>query len=131
PGDVAATTSTHVTERDARRVAEEAREKEWTRPSFGKELFLGRLRLDLIDPHPQPSDEDRERGEAFLAKLREVCATIDGAAIEREARIPDDVVNTMRQIGAFGMKIDPKYGGIGLSNYYYAKALTLIGATSP
>ena len=28
-----------------RRLAEAARETEWTKPSFGKELFLGRLRL--------------------------------------------------------------------------------------
>jgi hypothetical protein len=32
-----------VSEQDARRVAEAAREAEWTKPSFGKELFLGHL----------------------------------------------------------------------------------------
>src|SRR6266508_6620457 len=72
-----------VTEREARRTVEEAREKEWRKPSFGKEQFLGRFRRDLIYPHPQPSGEDRARGEAYLEKLREVCATIDGVAIER------------------------------------------------
>ena len=41
-----------ITERDSRQVAEEAREADWRLPSFGKDLFLGRLRLDLI--HPQP-----------------------------------------------------------------------------
>ena len=30
-----------VTERESRQVAEEAREREWRLPSFGKELFLG------------------------------------------------------------------------------------------
>ena len=48
-GDVA-----QVGEREARRVAEAAREAEWRLPSFGKELFLGHLRLDLISPHPRP-----------------------------------------------------------------------------
>lgn len=42
-----------VTEREARQVAEAAREQDWRKPSFAKELFLGRFRLDLIHPHPQ------------------------------------------------------------------------------
>ena len=46
-----------VTEREARQVAEEAREGEWKLPSFGRDLFLGRLRLDLIHPHPSGSAE--------------------------------------------------------------------------
>src|SRR5919198_1734077 len=119
-----------VTEQEARRTVEEAREKEWRKPSFGRELFLGRFRLDLVDPHPQPSEEDRERGEAYLEKLREVCATIDGAAIERDAKIPDEGIQKLRQVGAFGMKIDTKYGGVGLTNYYYTKALQIIGSAS-
>ena len=41
--------------REARTVAEAARQTEWTKRSFGKELFLGRLRLDLIEPWPTPS----------------------------------------------------------------------------
>src|SRR3954451_1783730 len=37
--------TTDVSEREARQVAEEAREQEWKLPSFGKELFLGNFRL--------------------------------------------------------------------------------------
>ena len=40
-------------EKRAREVAEHAREAEWRQPSFGKELFLGRLQLDLVHPHPR------------------------------------------------------------------------------
>ncbi|MEV6184073.1 acyl-CoA dehydrogenase, partial [Streptomyces sp. NPDC052015] len=69
-----------VTEREARQVAEAAREQDWRKPSFAKELFLGRFRLDLIHPHPMPADEDAQRGEEFLAKLRDFCETeIDSA----------------------------------------------------
>ncbi|MFG2771178.1 acyl-CoA dehydrogenase family protein [Streptomyces sp. NPDC048350] len=121
-----------VTEREARQVAEAAREQDWRKPSFAKELFLGRFRLDLIHPHPMPSEEDVRRGEAFLAKLRTFCETrIDGRLIEREARIPDEVVTGLKEIGAFGMKIDPKYGGLGLTQVYYNRALALVGSASP
>ena len=41
-----------VTEREARQVAEAAREQSWTQPSFGKQLYLGDFQLDLIHPRP-------------------------------------------------------------------------------
>ncbi|MEV7615262.1 acyl-CoA dehydrogenase family protein [Streptomyces sp. NPDC089799] len=121
-----------VTEREARQVAEAAREADWRKPSFAKELFLGRFRLDLIHPHPVPGEEDVRRGEAFLARMREFCETqIDGQRIEREARIPDETVRGLKELGALGMKIDPKYGGLGLTQVYYNKALALVGSVSP
>lgn len=121
-----------VTEREARQVAEAAREQDWRKPSFAKELFLGRFRLDLIHPHPLPTDEAVRRGEQFLTKLRDFCETkVDAALIEREARIPDEVINGLKELGALGMKIDPKYGGLGLTQVYYNKALALVGSASP
>ncbi|MFD5119300.1 acyl-CoA dehydrogenase family protein [Streptomyces sp. NPDC058385] len=121
-----------VTEREARQVAEAAREQGWRKPSFAKELFLGRFRLDLIHPHPQPAGEDVRRGEEFLARLRDFCEThIDSARIEREAQIPDEVINGLKELGALGMKIDIKYGGLGLTQVYYNKALALVGSASP
>lgn len=121
-----------VTEREARQVAEAAREQDWRKPSFAKELFLGRFRLDLIHPHPLPADEDVRRGEAFLARLRVFCETeIDGARIEREAQIPDETVRGLKELGALGMKIGTEYGGLGLTQVYYNKALALVGSVSP
>ncbi|MBW5425822.1 acyl-CoA dehydrogenase, partial [Streptomyces sp. BG9H] len=121
-----------VSEREARQVAEAAREQDWRKPSFAKELFLGRFRLDLIHPHPMPPPEDALRGEEFLAKLRDFCETkIDSARIEREARIPDETIKGLKELGALGMKIDTKYGGLGLTQVYYNKALALVGSASP
>ncbi|MDQ1654161.1 MAG: hypothetical protein QOI35_3361 [Cryptosporangiaceae bacterium] len=135
PGNVreAAGAATHpVGEREARKVAEEARESGWQKPSFAKELFLGRLQIDLIHPHPRADAGTIAKGEDFLRRLREFCeAKVDGAVIERDARVPDEVNAGLREIGAFGMKIDEKYGGLGLSQVYYNKALMLIGSASP
>jgi alkylation response protein AidB-like acyl-CoA dehydrogenase len=121
-----------VTERDARKIAEEARDIAWQKPSFGKELFLGRLQLDLIHPHPRADEATQRKGEDFLVRLREFCeAKVDGLVIEREAKIPDEVYAGLKEIGAFGMKIDEKYGGLGLTQVYYNKALMLVGSASP
>ena len=62
-------TKPHVTEHEARAVAEGARETTWEAPSFVRELFLGRLDLGLIHPWPEPEAEEQQRAEKFLATL--------------------------------------------------------------
>ena len=121
--------ATEVTEREARQVAEAAREDDWKLPSFGKELFLGRLKLDLIHPQPQLDPAAVEKGEAFLARLRTFLEEhVDALAIEREDHIPEAVVNGLKDLGALGMKVPEEYGGLGLSQVYYNRALMLVGS---
>src|SRR4051794_27947696 len=120
--------ATHVSEQDARKVAEAAREAEWKKPSFGKELFLGHFRLDLISPHPRPDEADRQRGEAFLATLEQFLRErVDPLQIERDGKIPEDVIEGLKEIGALGMKIPQEYDGLGLTAVYYNRALALAG----
>ena len=120
-----------VSEEQARAVAEEARESGWDKPSFGKELFLGRFQLDLIHPHPTPDPEADAKARSFLAKLREFCEGLDGAVVEREARIPDEWVQGFAELGCFGIKIDEEYGGLGLTQVAYNRALMLVGSVHP
>ncbi|MEU5853167.1 acyl-CoA dehydrogenase family protein, partial [Saccharopolyspora shandongensis] len=121
---------TQVDAQQARQVAEEARESRWDRPSFGSELFLGRLRLDLIDPLPEA--ERSAEGEEFLERLREFCETkVDGQQIERDAWIPDEVINGLKDIGAFGIMIPKEYGGLGLPAVDYHRALMLVTTVNP
>jgi alkylation response protein AidB-like acyl-CoA dehydrogenase len=120
--------SSTVSERQAREVAEAARESEWKLPSFGKELFLGSFRLDLIHPQPRLEPQAVEKGERFLAALREFLQDeVDPLEIEREARIPEHVIDGLKRIGALGMKVSEEYGGLGLSQVYYNRALALAG----
>jgi alkylation response protein AidB-like acyl-CoA dehydrogenase len=118
-------------ERKARQVAEEARETEWTRPSFAKGLYLGSFDLGLIHPYPVPDPEVAKRGTEFLEALQEVCGTIDGSRIEREDHVPDETMAALRRIGAFGMKIPREFGGLGLSLVDYGRALMLISTVHP
>ena len=122
----------HVDERQARQVAEAARESAWLQPSFGKQLFLGDFQPGLIYPLPPPDEDIARRGEEFCARLREFCDTsISGAVIERDANIPDEVIKGLADLGAFGIKIPPEYGGLGLSYLYYCRAMMILGSVSP
>jgi len=116
----------------ARELGEQAREQEWTRPSFAKQLFLGDLRLDLVHPAPAIPDEAAKRGEEFVRGLRRFLdAHVDPALIERTALIPDEVVKGLAGLGAFGITISEEYGGLGLPYLYYCRALTLVGSYCP
>src|SRR5215218_2534527 len=112
----------------SKQVAEASRETEWTKPSFGKELFLGHFRLDLIHPQPELDPAAVDKGEAFLERLRGfLTERVDRQQIEREARIPESVVQGLKELGALGMKIPEEYGGLGLSQVHYNKALAMAG----
>src|SRR3954452_12368926 len=120
--------TTNVTEKEARQGAEAAREQDWKAPSFGKELFLGNFRLDLIHPQPRLDAAATEKGERFLATLRRfLVEEVDPLRIEREAKIPDEVVEGLKRIGALGMKVSEDFGGLGLSQVYYNRALAMAG----
>ena len=118
-----------ISEHEARQVAESAREAEWSLPSFGRELFLGNFKLDLIHPQPQIAPDAAQKGERFLGELRAFLEeNVDPLQIEREAKIPDKVIDGLKELGALGMKVDEEYGGLGLSQVYYNRALQVVGA---
>ena len=117
----------NVSETEARAVAEGARETTWDAPSFVRELFLGKLDLGLIHPFPEPDPEEQKRAAEFMATLeRFLVERVDGERIERDARIPDEVVQGLREMCAFGIKIPREYGGLGLSQYTYCRAMSLV-----
>ncbi|MEO9221572.1 MAG: acyl-CoA dehydrogenase family protein, partial [Mycobacteriaceae bacterium] len=125
------TDTVQVSEKQARAVAEEARESGWDKPSFAKELFMGRFRLDLVHPYPQPTPDDRASEQRFLDHLREYCVGLDGAVIERESQIPDEYVKGFAELGCFGIKIPTEYGGLGLSQVAYNHALMMASSVHP
>lgn len=113
-------------EQESRDVAEAARETEWTAPSFVRELFLGNLRMDLINPFPRQSADDKAKTDAYMAKLRAFIEDVDSDAIDRTGELPEDVVQGLRDLGAFGLKIPEEYGGIGLSQTGYGRTIGMV-----
>lgn len=113
-------------EQESRDVAEAARETEWTAPSFVRELFLGNLRMDLISPFPRQSADDKAKTDAYMAKLRAFIEDVDSDAIDRTGELPEDVVQGLRDLGAFGLKIPEEYGGIGLSQTGYGRTIGMV-----
>jgi len=116
-----------ATEQEAREVAEAAREKDWQAPSFVRLLFEGSFRLDLVHPFPERDPADVERARPFMERLELFLKEqVDSDRIDREGKIPPDVIQGLRDIGAFGIKIPLEYGGLGLSQTGYTHAIGLV-----
>jgi len=103
------------------------RETEWRQPSFLRDLFLGRFRLDLINPFPEPPErpEFRRFLDRFSRFLRE---EVDSAAIDASGEYPPELLRGLKELGAFGMKIPKEYGGLGLSQWEYGRVMALLGS---
>jgi alkylation response protein AidB-like acyl-CoA dehydrogenase len=110
-------------------VAEAARQQEWERPSFVRELFAGRFDLDLLHPFPLADPVELARAAPWLERLeRFMVERVDSAAIDRNRQIPPDVMDGLRELGAFGIKIPAEYGGLGFSQAVYNRAMGIVGS---
>lgn len=124
PGDPSA-----ASEQASRDVAESARETEWSRRSFMRSLFEGKFELGLLHPHPERDPEEEARASVFLEELEKFTrAHIDGDAVDRDGHVPEEVLDGLRGLGAFGIKIGREYGGLGLSQVAYNQALALVAS---
>ncbi len=118
----------HVSEAEARRVAEAARQKKWDKATFVRDMFLGDFRLDLIDPYPDPDDFVGERCRDFITELTAFLRTVDSEAIDRNRKIPSGVLDELRRMGAFGLKIPEEYGGFGFGQTEYNQVMATLGS---
>src|SRR5881397_2270672 len=116
-------------QREALELAEAARDPLEDRGSFASNLFVGRYDFDRIYPYPAQSAEDRVAGEDFLHKLESYLREhVDPDEIDRTGEIPPENFKGLAEIGAFGIKVPKKYGGLGLSQCNYGQAAVLLGS---
>src|SRR2546426_8243929 len=86
---------------EAREVAEAAREQEWVAPSFVRDLFLGKFRLDLIHPYPEQDPEEIRRAQPVLQKLEQpLREQVDPDRLDRAGENPRNLVPRQRAPGA-------------------------------
>ena len=99
------------------------------RGSFASNLFVGRYDFDRIYQWPEQSEQDRAAGEAFLSSLgKYLRENVDADEIDRTGEIPQNNIDDLFAMGAFGVKIPTQYGGLGLSQVNYGRAAMLLGS---
>jgi 3-hydroxyacyl-CoA dehydrogenase/alkylation response protein AidB-like acyl-CoA dehydrogenase/enoyl-CoA hydratase/carnithine racemase len=114
-------------QRAALELTEAAREN--TTGSFASRMFMGKLDVSDISPFPEQSHEDRDQGDAFLRRLETFLRErVNPDEIDRTGEIPQDVMDGLAKLGAFGIKISTGYSGLGLSQTNYSRAAMLLGS---
>jgi alkylation response protein AidB-like acyl-CoA dehydrogenase len=116
-------------EKHSLEVAEAARETKWNKPSFVGQMFMGRLQTELIYPFPEQSAEDRAAGDAILEPLAEFLAEkVDADLIDEQKEIPAEVIDGLREMGLFGIKIPREYGGLEMSQVNYNRIIQMVAS---
>src|SRR4051794_40302296 len=127
PASVIDTSKMSPEQRAALEMTEAAREVKGE--SFAGGLFMGRFDFGALHPYPEQRAGDRDQGDAFLQRLGSFLKeNADPDEIDRTGEIPDAVFEGLGRLGAFGIKISPEYGGLGLSQTNYCRAAVLLGS---
>lgn len=116
-------------QRAALELTEAARDGATDKGSFAGGLFMGNCDLDTVFPFPEQTPTDKDQGDAFLQRLeRFLRENVDPDEIDRTGEIPQEVIDELGRMGAFGIKVATQYGGLGLSQTNYSRAAMLLGS---
>lgn len=97
--------------------------------SFMKALFHGVIAEELIFPFPEPGADEADNLRLIVDSVRKFMnAKVDPARIDREHRLPPEVLDGARELGLFGLTIDPQFGGLGLSTLGYTRVMEEVAA---
>ncbi len=109
--------------------AEELLSSEHQGLGFAKTLFFGKCKSELIFPYPVLKPEQQAEVEAARQDFAKYAKDhIDSAAIDREANIPQHVIDGLGRLGIMGMTAPKEYGGRGFTQQMYCKIMEDIGA---
>src|SRR5215468_8413327 len=125
---MAATDVRPTSEGESRKIAEESREQEWAGRTFLRELFLGNFLLDHIHPFPVAREERPEFRRFYDGLESFMREKVDPVVIDETGEYPEEVVDGLRKLGAFGTKIPKEYGGLGFTVTEYTTVMQMVGS---
>jgi acyl-CoA dehydrogenase family member 9 len=113
---------------EQKKQAEELLFSEQPKLGFAKALFFGQFQAPLLFPYPELKPEERPVVERAVEEIRAFCRDhIDAAAVDRNADIPQSVIDGLGRLGVLGMTAPLEFGGRGFSQLGYTKILQVIG----
>src|SRR5262245_44146304 len=116
----------------AQQIAEQKKEVEeliaGSDVGFAKALYFGRFKSELLFPYPTLTPDKQAAADEMAAKVKAFAdAHIDHMRIDREARIPDSVIQGLADIGMYKLTIPGEYGGLGFGQQQYLKTMEILG----
>ena len=90
--------------------------------SLVKHLFLGELPAALVLPYPVLAPDAREFLDMFRQSLARFAALkVDSRDIDKQHRIPPEVMDGLAELGLFGVRIAEEHGGLDLNMTQYVR----------
>jgi alkylation response protein AidB-like acyl-CoA dehydrogenase len=106
--------------------AEELLGDSLTKAGFAKGLYFGRYLDDRLHEYPQLAPDAVV--DPLIERLRQFCReSIDPVAIDRDAKIPDSVVEGLGRLGILGACLPKSCGGLELTQTQYCRLLEVLG----
>lgn len=103
--------------------------------SFGKSLFFGDLREDLIFPFPKLGSAAQGQTAQLLTALRQLARERPELFAAPKADEPEQlspaILAAARELGLFGLSIPHKHGGLGLPLQASCRVLDAVGGMDP
>ncbi len=97
-------------------------------PSIAKMMFFGEVYEGDVFPYPQFKDEQKEITTEFISAFQRFAKDqINSEKMDEEAKIPDEVVQGLAEMGLFGLAVDEEYGGMGLTYNCYNRLFAEVG----
>ena len=95
---------------------------------FAKSLFFGKLKGDLVFPYPQLAVDEQKQADDLTQKVKAFADKhIDHMQIDRDARIPDEVIKGLADIGLCKATIPKEFGGLGFNQQMYLPSMEILG----
>ncbi len=96
-------------------------------PSLIRQLFVGNIDDELLFPYPQITRAEHERVDALLGELRGYLdENLDRAWVDEHERLPDGLLEGLKQLGLFGVSLPKEFGGMGLAQPAYTRIFEFI-----
>src|SRR5882672_5649808 len=88
--------------------------------SFGKSLFFGDILEDQLFPYPEMPRDQAELVAPICETIDKYMREIDHRKLDRVGEFPKELLQSLREMGLFGLIVPEEHGGLGLSNTGYA-----------
>jgi len=92
------------------------------------------MNAPIANPARTNPGMDTETFEQFAEQLqryvRERLIPAEKDVIEQD-RVPEDILNEMREMGLFGISVPEEYGGAGLNTWQYARVVNIMSYAAP
>src|SRR5690606_33226142 len=93
--------------------------------SPAKALFLGNILENILFPYPKINESEKETLNMVLDSIDKFMTgkSADFRKYDEKGEQPQDFLDSLKELGLFGLIIPEEYGGIGLSNSAYSRVL--------